>query len=180
MTRVWSLDLLWQYLTEMAVDSQGWISATYPKGAASWKKRYAVCMVGSAWYYFFWVFKPQSDIECKLSKAAMCAWKSKKKKTHFELVSKRNVVLLHNKARPQSTRITQEIYSILAGLFCLFHYIHQTLYQVILIFFLRYKIFEWQKLSSRRSHEKVSGIILELETSKILLPRFNKQPDKVQ
>ena len=34
---------------------QGKISAAYPKGVASWKKIYSVCMVGSPWYYSFCV-----------------------------------------------------------------------------------------------------------------------------
>ena len=46
------------------------------------KKSYAVCMVGSPWYYYLsWVFKLQSDTQGRfiLSTTAMCAWKSSKK-----------------------------------------------------------------------------------------------------
>ena len=53
------------------------------KSWASWLKSYAVWMVGTSRYYSFWVFKLQSDAQCRLilSTAATRAWKSFKK-TH--------------------------------------------------------------------------------------------------
>ena len=63
-----------------AIDRQEWISAIDSKVWASWKKSYYVWMVGSLCYYSFWVFKLQSDTQCRLIHltAAKCAWKFKK------------------------------------------------------------------------------------------------------
>ena len=63
---------------EKAVDWQEWIFAAYPKGGASSKNSYAVCMVGSLRYYSFLVFKQQLDAQYLIipSTVAIRVWKS--------------------------------------------------------------------------------------------------------
>ena len=56
------------------------------KDRISWTKSDARDIVGSPWYYSFWVFKPQICTHCRpiRSKNATCAWESSKKipRTH--------------------------------------------------------------------------------------------------
>ena len=49
-------------------------------------RKVMLCII-SAEYYSFWVFKSQSKTQCRLmlSKAAMCAWKSKKNTFHSSI-----------------------------------------------------------------------------------------------
>ena len=56
-------------------------------------------MVGS-----FWIFKPQSDIQCKLRKCLQENFLRKRS----AFVNKRNIVFLHNNVGSHSARITQE------------------------------------------------------------------------
>ena len=70
--QVTKIAFLWQCLMQKkAMDWQGWISTAYPK------EKFAVCIMGLLQCYLFWVFKLQSDIQCRLilSTAAMCAVK---------------------------------------------------------------------------------------------------------
>ena len=62
---------------QKTVESQGLISTAYSKGGASWKKTYAVWMLGLIWYYSFSDFKLQPDPLSRLilSTVALCTWK---------------------------------------------------------------------------------------------------------
>ena len=67
-------------LNTKAVNWKEWFPLTRSKGALSWKKYYAIFMVGPPRYCSFWDFKVQSDSQCILifQTAAIWAWKSKK------------------------------------------------------------------------------------------------------
>ena len=87
--------------TQDVVYWQGGMSIMYSKVGASWKKKY----VGiSTLLNSFWVFKLQSDTQCKLihSIAAACM------KILENTLSRRNVMLPHDNAKPHSVRIMQE------------------------------------------------------------------------
>ena len=60
------MGLLRQSLMQKAVDWQGWISVALPKGGVSWKKNDAVYLVGSLWYYSFWVFNHYQTLNADL------------------------------------------------------------------------------------------------------------------
>ena len=68
-------------------------------GGASRKKGYAVCMAGSPQYFLFSVFKRQLDTQC--SQHLQRLFKNLLRKRP-ELVSWRNIVLLHDNTRPHS------------------------------------------------------------------------------
>ena len=63
-----------------AVNWQGWISAAYLEGRASWIKSYAVWTVGLLQYYWFWVLWTTII----LSTATRSAWKSKKTPSTYQ------------------------------------------------------------------------------------------------
>ena len=96
------MGLLWQYSTQKAVDWQRRISAVNPESRTSWKKSYSVCMVGSQWYYSFWVLKRQSNTQL-----LQCVYENHQRKLPT-LVNRRNIVFLYNNVRTDSARITQE------------------------------------------------------------------------
>ena len=78
--RWWKMSLLWLDSTQKVVDWQTWISVAYRKSRASWKRNYAVCMVGSHQYYSFEYLNHHQTLNVDiLSAAATCARKSLKK-----------------------------------------------------------------------------------------------------
>ena len=150
-----------------AADWQRWISLANPKGRASGKKSYAVCIIGSPWYYEIWVLKPQSDTQ--YSQQRQCVHENLLRKC-LTLINRRNIVLLYDNAKPHSARITQEKnikWSVLPHPPNLpdvapsdFH-----------LFFFSTKCFKWQKMFSRRSGKNICRKFLEFENSWILLER---------
>ena len=122
------------------------------------------------WYYSFWVFKLKSDTKCRLilSAAGTCGWKFPKKALCFHHWEKCcDSPWKHNATFSKNHMGKLLLYF---GLFYPIHHIHQTLNQVISIFFF-YKMLRMTKQFSKRLGENVCGKLLELETSRILLER---------
>ena len=90
--------------------------------------RIKVMLVGSLQYYSFWVFKLQSDTQCKLIFLTDATSTRKSPKKQPTLINMRNIVLLHDNARPYSSKhhprkkILDLDWSVLS-----IHHIHQTL-----------------------------------------------------
>ena len=64
------------------------------------------------------------------------------------LVNRKNVVLLHDNARPHTARVTQEFFWSLAGLFYLTHHTHLTLRLPIIICLDHCKILMWKNFGN--------------------------------
>ena len=93
-----TIGILWQCSMQKAVDWQGWISASFPKSEASWKKLYHVYgrITGVLFLLSFY-----TKIRLILFIAVSCVWK------RSVLVCWKNLVLLVDNTRPHSARITQ-------------------------------------------------------------------------
>ena len=80
---------------------QWWNSMAYLKSGVSWKKSFALCMVGSVWYYSFWVLQPRSEAQyiCILTTTAMKKFSENAYEKPFAS---------HNNMGPRITRITLE------------------------------------------------------------------------
>ena len=152
------------------MNCQEWIFATNPKSWTSWRKSYAVGIVGSP-QYSFWTVK--SQIFTYISNSWTYNWKSSEKMPCILLQQKRCALPWWYKAT-FSMRNTRKKYWIFDDLFYPINHIYQILHQFMSTFFILYKILCISKIFSRRCGENVCEQLHVLETSYIFLA-INRQ-----